>query len=153
MESENKPASPDNPNPSSTPQSDREFATTHTAPTVEMTPTEKGENLPATGNATSVAAKADSAVVAPELHRLRPHEFASPPPVWTEPPRKKRFNWIFFLTVVVPTTIAIIYYGVIASDVFISESRFVVRSPQRQAQTGLSALLQGGGFARSQDDT
>ena len=153
MESENKPAGPDNPNQSSLPQSDREFATTNTAPNVEMTPTEKGENLPATGNSTSVAAKADTTVVAPELHRLRPHEFASPPPVWTEPPRKKRFNWIFFLTVVVPTTIAIIYYGVIASDVFISESRFVVRSPQRQAQTGLSALLQGGGFARSQDDT
>jgi capsular polysaccharide transport system permease protein len=33
------------------------------------------------------------------------------------------------------------------------ESRFVVRSPQRQMQTGLSALLQGSGFSRSQDDT
>ncbi len=112
------------------------------------------ENLPATGNTTSVAATAESAVAAPEVHRLRPHQFASPPPVWTEPPKKRsRFNWIFILTVVLPTTIATLYYGLIASDVYISESRFVVRSPQRQVQTGLSALLQGSGFSRSQDDT
>lgn len=62
-------------------------------------------------------------------------------------------NTIFMLTVLIPTALAIIYYGLIASDVYISESRFVVRSPQRQAATGLGALLQGTGFARSQDDT
>ena len=62
-------------------------------------------------------------------------------------------NNIFVLTVLIPTALAIIYYGLIASDVYISESRFVVRSPQRQAATGLGALLQGTGFARSQDDT
>ena len=112
------------------------------------------DNLPAAGSTTSVAATAESAVAEPEVQRLRPHQFASPPPVWTEPPKKRsRFNWIFILTVVLPTTIATIYYGLIASDVYISESRFVVRSPQRQVQTGLSALLQGSGFARSQDDT
>lgn len=112
------------------------------------------DNLPATGSTTSVAATAESAVAAPEVQRLRPHQFASPPPVWTEPPKKRsRFNWIFILTVVIPTTVAILYYGFIASDVYISESRFVVRSPQRQIQTGLSALLQGSGFSRSQDDT
>ncbi len=119
-----------------------------------VAPAAQGDSLPATAQATSVAASPDSAVAAPEVQRLRPHEFASPPPVWTEPPRKrKRFNWIFLITVVLPTTIAIVYYGLIASDVYISESRFVVRSPQRQMQTGLSALFQGSGFARSQDDT
>jgi capsular polysaccharide transport system permease protein len=47
-----------------------------------------------------------------------------------------------------------IYFGLIASDVYISESRFVVRSPQRQAQSGfVGAILQGTGFSRSQDDT
>ena len=45
------------------------------------------------------------------------------------------------------------YYGLIASDIFVSESRFVVRSPQRPQLSGLGAILQGGGFARSQDDT
>lgn len=65
----------------------------------------------------------------------------------------KRINLIFALTVLVPTGIAIIYYGLIASDIYISESRFVVRSPQRQSQTGLlSSLLSGTGFSRSQDD-
>jgi capsular polysaccharide transport system permease protein len=60
---------------------------------------------------------------------------------------------LMLLTVIIPTALAGLYYGPIASDVYISESRFVVRSPQRQAQTGLSALLQGTGFSRSQDDT
>ncbi|EUC14750.1 hypothetical protein [Paraburkholderia hospita] len=68
--------------------------------------------------------------------------------------RLKSVNRLFLLTVVVPTTIAIVYFGLIASDVYVSESRFVVRSPQRQSQTGVvGALLQGTGFARAQDDT
>jgi capsular polysaccharide transport system permease protein len=58
------------------------------------------------------------------------------------------------LTVIVPTCMAIIYYGFLASDVFISESRFLVRSPQHQAQSGLfGEILQGSGLTHSQDDT
>ena len=64
-----------------------------------------------------------------------------------------RINRLFLLTVLVPTLIATIYFGFVASDVYISESRFVVRSPQRQTPTGIGALLQGAGFSRSQDDT
>ena len=61
---------------------------------------------------------------------------------------------IRWLTVFIPTAFAVVYFGLIASDVYISESRFVVRSPQRQAQaSGLGALLQGTAFSRSQDDT
>ena len=64
-----------------------------------------------------------------------------------------RINRLFIFTVLIPTTLAIIYYGLIASDIYISESRFVVRSPQRQSQTGLlGSLLSGTGFSRSQDD-
>ena len=138
MEPDNRTAAPD----------------TSTTPAGTMAPATQSDSLPATAQATGVAAAADAALAAPEVQRLRPHEFASPPPVWTEPPKKrKRFNWIFLITVVIPTTIAILYYGLIASDVYVSESRFVVRSPQRQMQTGLSALLQGSGFSRSQDDT
>ncbi len=73
--------------------------------------------------------------------------------VFARTARFLKTNTIFILTVLTPTALAIIYYGLIASDVYISESRFVVRSPQRQAATGLGALLQGTGFARSQDDT
>jgi capsular polysaccharide transport system permease protein len=66
----------------------------------------------------------------------------------------QRFNKIFVLTVLLPTAVACMYFGVIASDVYISEARFVVRNPQRQSVTGgLGSLLQGTGFARSQDDT
>ncbi len=65
----------------------------------------------------------------------------------------RHFDAIFLFTVVVPTLLALLYYGLMASDVYVSESRFVVRSPQRPAQTGIGALLQGTVFSRSQDDT
>ena len=67
--------------------------------------------------------------------------------------RFKSINYLLLLTVVLPTLISSIYFGLIASDVYISESRFVVRSPQHQVNTGLGALFQGAGFSRSQDDT
>jgi capsular polysaccharide transport system permease protein len=63
-------------------------------------------------------------------------------------------NVPFVLIVLVPTCCAVIYYGFVASNVYISESRFVVRSPQRSAPAGLvGELLQGTGLSRSQDDT
>lgn len=62
-------------------------------------------------------------------------------------------NRLFLFTVIVPTIISTVYFGMITSDVYISESRFVVRSPQKQNPTGLGALLQGAGFSKSQDDT
>ncbi len=75
----------------------------------------------------------------------------------TQPSRLKlvvrRMNLIFVFTVLIPTLAALLYYGAIASDIYLSESRFVVRNPQRTAQPGLGSLLQGSGFARSQDDT
>jgi capsular polysaccharide transport system permease protein len=64
-----------------------------------------------------------------------------------------RLDKIFMATVLIPTLLAGVYYGVIASDVYISESRFVVRNPQRQTQGTIGALLQSTGFTRSQDDT
>lgn len=68
--------------------------------------------------------------------------------------RIKKPNGIFLISVVIPTALAIVYYGLVASDLYVSESRFVVRSPQRQAQTSVvGALLQGTGFSRAQDDT
>ena len=65
----------------------------------------------------------------------------------------RRMNAIFIVTVLLPTLAAALYFGALASEVYISESRFVVRSPQRPAQGGLGALLQGTVFSRSQDDT
>ncbi len=64
-------------------------------------------------------------------------------------------HWLFVLMVVAPTLSAIVYYGLIASDVYVSESRFLVRSPQHQAPSGIvGQLLQSTGLTpHSQDDT
>jgi capsular polysaccharide transport system permease protein len=64
-----------------------------------------------------------------------------------------KFNGLFIATVIIPTACAILYFGLIASDVYISESHFVVRSPQKPATSGFGAILQSAGFSRSDDDT
>jgi capsular polysaccharide transport system permease protein len=66
-----------------------------------------------------------------------------------------RRHFLFVLLVLAPTVGAILYYGLIASDVYVSESRFLVRSPQHQAPSGLvGQLLQSTGLTpHSQDDT
>ena len=58
-----------------------------------------------------------------------------------------------FYTVVLPTLLAGIYYGLVASDIYISESRLVVRSPQQQVSNSISAMLQGAGLSNASDDT
>ena len=68
-------------------------------------------------------------------------------------PWRERINWLFVCSVLLPTLFAAIYFGVIASDIYTSESRYVVRSPQRQTPVGINAILQGAGFGRAQDDT
>ena len=62
-------------------------------------------------------------------------------------------NRLFLLCVALPTVVACIYFGLITSDIYVSESRFVVRSPKQQTPTGLGAILQGAGFSRAEDDT
>jgi capsular polysaccharide transport system permease protein len=61
-------------------------------------------------------------------------------------------NWLFMGAVVVPTLIAVLYYGVLASDVYVSESRFVVRSPDKPAVSGLGVILKSAGFANAGDE-
>lgn len=60
---------------------------------------------------------------------------------------------LFAATVLLPTVLASVYFGFVASDIYTSEARYVLRSPQRQVPTGLGAILQGAGFTRAQDDT
>ncbi|WP_165190199.1 hypothetical protein [Paraburkholderia dioscoreae] len=68
--------------------------------------------------------------------------------------RLKRVNWLFALTVLVPTALASIYYGFVASDVYVSESRFVVRSAQQQPQMSMMGqLLSGSGYSQVDQDT
>lgn len=62
-------------------------------------------------------------------------------------------NKLLLLTTIIPTALAILYFGLIASDVYISESRFVVRSPERQTASPLGLILKGAGFSKAQDDS
>ena len=54
--------------------------------------------------------------------------------------------------VIIPTALSVIYFSFIASDVYISESRFVVRSPDKPAQSGLGVLFKGLGFSNAGDE-
>ena len=67
----------------------------------------------------------------------------------------RQLDWLFVVTVLLPGVLGVIYYSVVASDVYISESRFLVRTPQRGEgpASGLTAFLQTTGFARATDDT
>ncbi len=62
---------------------------------------------------------------------------------------------MFVLFVIVPNFASLVYFGLIASKVYVSESRFLVRTPQHAAQSGgvFGQLLQGTGISHSQDDT
>lgn len=62
-------------------------------------------------------------------------------------------NKLLLITTIIPTALAILYFGLIASDVYISESRFVVRSPERQTASPLGLMLKGAGFSKAQDDS
>lgn len=72
-------------------------------------------------------------------------------------PKLARFvggaNRALLLAIAIPTVLAAIYYAFWASDVYVSESRFVVRSPERPARTALGSLLQGTGFSKTTDDS
>lgn len=55
----------------------------------------------------------------------------------------KKLNRLFLICVVIPTFIAVLYFGFLASDVYVSESKFVVRSPEKPAASGIGLALAG----------
>lgn len=59
----------------------------------------------------------------------------------------KRWRW-FALFVVLPTLLAALYYGVIAANIYVSESRFVIKAPERSQSSGsaIDGLLQSTGL-------
>ena len=68
--------------------------------------------------------------------------------------KKRPFNWLLWVSVILPTVCSISYFGVIASDQYISESSFIIRSANNHSMaTGLEALFQNVGMSRSQDDS
>ena len=64
----------------------------------------------------------------------------------------RRADKLFCLTVVLPTLVAILYFGFLASDVYISESQFVIRAPDKPAATALGVLLKSTGFSNAGDE-
>lgn len=63
---------------------------------------------------------------------------------------KKR---LFALMVFLPTVAAAAYYGFFASDIYVSESKFLVRSAEKQATTPFGSMLQTAGLASGGNDT
>lgn len=66
--------------------------------------------------------------------------------------RYRRRHWLFVVVVVIPFLLSVLYYGLLASDVYISESKFVMRSPEKPAATGIGVILQGAGFTSGADE-
>lgn len=64
----------------------------------------------------------------------------------------KKINGLMVMTVIIPTVIACLYFGIFASDVYISESRFVVRSPDKPASSGIGVILKSAGFSNAGDE-
>ena len=65
--------------------------------------------------------------------------------------RWPHLNILFLITVVVPTLAALVYFS-LASDVYVSQSRFVVRSPDKPSTTGLGLILKTAGFSNAGDE-
>ena len=68
-------------------------------------------------------------------------------------PRSRGLSPLFLVTVVVPTLIALLYFGLFASDVYVSEARFVVRSPSKAAVTSLGQVLSGSGLSGTSEES
>jgi capsular polysaccharide transport system permease protein len=60
--------------------------------------------------------------------------------------------WLWAI-VGLPTLAAGVYYFAIASDLYLSEAKFIVRSPKQVQTSALGALLQTTGLGRAADDT
>ncbi|WP_295492031.1 hypothetical protein [Sphingorhabdus sp. EL138] len=66
--------------------------------------------------------------------------------------RKMKVGKVFQICVIIPTLLSCIYFGFIASGVYISESRFVVQSPERSSVSGIGQILAGGGFTNAGEE-
>lgn len=66
--------------------------------------------------------------------------------------RVRNVDPLFLLVVVVPVLASIIYFAFLATNVYVSESKFVVRSPDKPAATGLGIVLQTAGFTKGQEE-
>lgn len=66
--------------------------------------------------------------------------------------RLKKLGLLFIVTVIAPTICAIIYFGIFASDIYVSESQFLVRASDKQTPTGLGVLLKSSGLGSASEE-
>jgi len=62
-------------------------------------------------------------------------------------------HWLFLSTVCVPTVLAILYFGFIASGQFVSEARFVVRTSAHNDLGNVASFMQDQKISRATDET
>lgn len=67
--------------------------------------------------------------------------------------RLRRFDPLFTALVIVPTMLAALYFGAFASDVYVSESRFIVRSPTKPNLSPLGVVLSGGNIVGASEES
>ncbi len=60
--------------------------------------------------------------------------------------------WGFAVAVILPSLLAAIYFGLIATPRYVSEARFVVRAPGQSGPSALGIALQGVGLPSAQGD-
>ncbi|MDR3502750.1 MAG: capsule biosynthesis protein [Legionella sp.] len=58
-------------------------------------------------------------------------------------------NRLFLFSVVIPVLLSIIYFGLIASDVYVVESQFVIRDSQHKTMNSLDSMLSHSGLMGS----
>jgi len=69
--------------------------------------------------------------------------------LWAMIKRKRMFH----LIVTLPTLVMACYYGFIASNIYISETQFIIRQPEKKSTSSLGQFLQSAGLTSSRDDT
>lgn len=67
--------------------------------------------------------------------------------------RLKSINPLFFAVVIVPTLLATLYFGLLAEDVYVSESRILVRSPAKPDTSPLGSVLGGGALGGATEES
>ena len=68
--------------------------------------------------------------------------------------RKSLMRWLSLATLVGPTTVAAVYFGLVVTPRYESDTQFIVRGVQsHSAPAGLASLMQAFGIARSSDDS
>jgi capsular polysaccharide transport system permease protein len=100
----------------------------------------------------------DITISAARLHRVEPHKSAPPPEKLDWQAYRDRAQafarahpW-FMAVVVIPSVLALLFYGVIASDLYVSEARYIVRSVNGPRPGPFATMLQNTGLAAAQDD-